>query len=46
MPSGLFLLVLFCFLLLDMKKLNKLYIYFLSTACVSVPLLLTVLIPS
>ena len=40
-----FCFVLFCFLLLDMKMLNKLYV-FLSTACVSVPLLITVLIPS
>ena len=42
-----FVLYFFCFLLLDIKMLNKLYIYiYLSTACVSVPLLLTVLIPS
>ena len=40
-----FCFILFCFVLLDMKMLNKLYV-FLSTACVSVPLLITVLIPS
>ena len=40
-----FVLYFFVFLLLDMKMLNKLYV-FLSTACVSVPLLITVFIPS
>ena len=46
MPSGLLLFCTFLFSTFRYEKmLNKLYV-FLSTACVSVPLLITVLIPS
>ena len=45
MPSGLLLFRTFLFSTFRYEMLNKLYV-FLSTACVSVPLLITVLIPS
>ena len=46
MPSGLFLFCTFLFSTFRYENAKQIIIYFLSTVCVSVPLLLTVLIPS
>ena len=46
MPSGLFLFCTFLFSTFRYKNAKQITYNFLSTACVSVPLLLTVLIPS
>ena len=46
MPLGLFLFCTFLFSTFRYENAKQIICIFLSTACVSVPLLLTVLIPS